>query len=61
MKKVEINNKSRAELQTMHKAETAKLLKLKFDLNENKLKDVSQIKKARKDIARIMTALNNLK
>ncbi len=45
----------------MHKTETAKLLKLKFDLNENKLKDVSQIKKAKKDIARIMTALNNLK
>lgn len=45
----------------MHKAETAKLLKLKFDLNESKLKDVSQIKKTKKDIARIMTALNNFK
>ena len=54
-------NKTREELVGMFKDHRAKLLKLKFDLNEKKLKDVSQIKKIKKDIARILTALKQLK
>jgi len=45
----------------MFKEQKSKLLKLKFELNEKKLKDFSQINKTKKDIARVMTALNNLK
>lgn len=60
MKRID-TNKTREELAGMFKEQKAKLLKLKFDLNEKKLKDVSQINKTKKDVARIMTALNNLK
>ncbi|MBI2064376.1 MAG: 50S ribosomal protein L29 [Candidatus Yanofskybacteria bacterium] len=60
MKRID-TNKTREELTGMFKEQKAKLLKLKFDLNEKKLKDVSQINKTKKDIARVMTALNNLK
>ncbi len=60
MKRID-TNKTREELAGMFKEQKAKLLKLKFDLNEKKLKDVSQINKTKKDIARVMTALNNLK
>ena len=51
-------NKTKEELSNMFKEQRTKLLKLKFDLNEKKLKDVSQIKKTKKDIARILTQLN---
>lgn len=50
-------NKTREELAGMFKEQKVKLWKLKFDLNEKKLKDVSQINKTKKDIARILTAL----
>ncbi len=63
MKRIDTNNKNREELGTMFKEQKTKLLKMKFDLNEKKLKDVSQINKTKKDIARILTELNrqNLK
>lgn len=57
MKKIE-TNKTREELNGNLKDQKAKLLKLKFELNEKSLKDVSQIKKVKKDIARILTELN---
>ncbi len=62
MKRIDIN-KTREELNGALKEQKAKLLKLKFELNEKSLHDVSQIKKIKKDIARIMTELNrpNLK
>ena len=60
MKRID-TNKTREELAGMFKEQKVKLLKLKFDLNEKKLKDFSQINKTKKDVARIMTALNNLK
>ena len=60
MKRID-TNKTKEELMGIFKDQRAKLLKLKFDLNENKLKDVSQIIKTKKDIARTMTALNNFK
>lgn len=57
MKKID-TNKTKEELSRILKDLKAGLLKLKFELNEKSLKDVSQIKKAKKDIARIMTELN---
>jgi len=60
MKRID-TNKTREELAGMFKEQKSKLLKLKFELNEKKLKDFSQINKTKKDIARVMTALNNLK
>ena len=60
MKRIDIN-KTREELSSMLKEQKEKLLKLKFELNEKSLKDVSQLKKTKKDIARILGALNNQK
>ena len=54
-------NKTREELANILKDQKTKLLKLKFDLNEKRLKDVSQVRKTKRDIARILTALNNPK
>ncbi|MEX2090804.1 MAG: 50S ribosomal protein L29 [Candidatus Paceibacterota bacterium] len=59
MKRIDLNNKNREELAIMFKDQRAKLLKLKFELNEKSLKDVSQLRKTKKDIARILTALNS--
>jgi len=56
MKRID-TNKTEEELANMFKDQRTKLLKLKFDLNEKRLKDVSQIRKTKKDIARILTAL----
>ena len=60
MKRID-TNKTREELAGMFKEQKSKPLKLKLELNEKKLKDFSQINKTKKDIARVMTALNNLK
>lgn len=60
MKRID-TDKTREELVNMFKEQRTKLLKLKFDLNEKRLKDVSQIRKTKKDIARIMTALKKYK
>ncbi|MBI2068940.1 MAG: 50S ribosomal protein L29 [Candidatus Yanofskybacteria bacterium] len=57
MKHIDLNNKSKEELSVIFKDQKTKLLKLKFELNEKKLKDVSQIKKVKKDIARVLTAM----
>lgn len=59
MKISEINNKSREELISELKDMRSKILKLNFDLAENKVKDFSQIKKTKKDIARILTVLKS--
>ena len=58
MKRID-TNKTREELAGMFKEQKAKLLNLKFDLNAKTLKDVSQIRKTKKDIARILTALKS--
>lgn len=49
---------NKEELSAKYKELKSKLLKLNFDLAANKLKDVSQIKKVKKDIARVLTAIN---
>ena len=56
----ELKNMSKDELNKLAADLRAKLLKLNFDLADNKVKDVSQIKKTKKDIARALTILKNL-
>lgn len=59
MKIPDLNNKSRDELNQLLADLKAKLLKLNFDMADNKVKDVSQIKKTKKDIARILTIMKS--
>jgi len=59
MKINELNNKSKEELNLLLIDLRAKVLKLNFDLADNKVKDVSQVKKTKKDIARVLTLLKS--
>lgn len=59
MKYSELQNKNKSELMEMLKELKIKLGKLRFELSGNTLKDVSQIKKTKQDIARIATTLRN--
>jgi ribosomal protein L29 len=61
MKRFDTNNKSREELSDSLTELRAKLSQLEFDRADKKLKDASQFKKAKKDIARILTALTIIK
>ena len=58
MKHQEFNNKNIEELQETLKQQKVSLGKLRFNLNSNVVKDSSKFKKTKKDIARIMTAIN---
>jgi len=58
MKFADIQSKSREELNEMLKESQIKLGKLRFELANKSLKDVSQFKKIKKDIARILTSIN---
>ncbi len=60
MKRIETANKSREELSDMLKELRAKLVRFGFDHAEKKLKDATQLGKTKKDIARILTALNTI-
>jgi len=55
---IEIKNKNAAELQELLKENRVVLGKLRFDLADNSLKDVSRISKTKKEIARILTELS---
>ncbi|MBI2670227.1 MAG: 50S ribosomal protein L29 [Candidatus Yanofskybacteria bacterium] len=57
MKFSDIQSKSQVELNEMLKELQIKLGKLRFELANKSVKDVSQIKKTKKDIARILTAI----
>ena len=59
MKPNDLNNKSKDELNLLLVDLRAKVLKLNFDLADNKVKDVSQVKKTKKDIARVLTFLKS--
>ncbi len=58
MKKIDLQNKTKEELNTTLKDLKAKLLQFNFELGEKRLKDFSQVKKTKKEIARILTKLN---
>ena len=57
-KNIDLQNKTKEELETILKDLKAKLLQFNFELGEKRLKDFSQVKKTKKEIARILTTLN---
>ncbi len=57
MKKIDLQNKTSEELSTMLKDFKAKLLQFNFELGEKRLKDFSQVKKTKKNVARILTLM----
>ena len=58
MKASELRKKSKRELQKLLQQEREKLLSLRFDLAAGKLKNFQKIKQTKRDIARILTILN---
>lgn len=58
MKKIDLQNKTKEELNTMLKDLKAKLLQFNFELGEKRLKDFSQVGKTKREIARILTVVN---
>lgn len=57
-KHFDTNNKTQQELANSLAEFRTKLVQLEFDRADKKLKDVSQFKKTKKDIARILTCLH---
>lgn len=54
----ELQKKSKSGLEKILRERRERLRALRFDLDQGKLKDTSQIKKTKKDIAKILTLLN---
>ncbi len=59
MKYDEINVKPKPELQKFLKEQRTKERELRFKISAQQMKNVREIRKIKKIIARIMTALNN--
>jgi large subunit ribosomal protein L29 len=57
MKINELRQKSKSELQKILLDDREKLRQLRFDLAAGKVKNVREVRKTRKDIARILTML----
>lgn len=57
MKTVEIRRKDKAELQRLLMSEREKLRQLRFNLVSGKVKNIREVRKMKKDIARILTIL----
>ena len=55
----ELQNKTEHELQELLKQAQIRLGQLRFQLAESKLTDFSQLKKTRREIARLLTALQH--
>ncbi len=58
MKINQLRQKSKSELQKMLAELREKLREMKFNLASGKVKKISEIRELRKDIARILTILN---
>jgi len=58
MKAAELRNMSVEELSAKHRELKENLFRLKFKMTTGDLEDVSQINKTKKDIARILTIIN---
>jgi large subunit ribosomal protein L29 len=58
MKVSELRQKSKPELQKLLQDNRERLRQLKFDLASGKVKNVREIRKIKKTIARILTLLN---
>lgn len=61
MKISELQNKSKDELDKMLKESREKLCRLRFEIQLKQSKNVREIRKVKKDIARILTLLNKYK
>jgi large subunit ribosomal protein L29 len=61
MKIQELRQKSKSELQKLLEEKRTKLGQLRFDLAAGKIKNVREIREIKKDIARILTLLRNMK
>jgi len=57
MKTTELQQKSKSELQKILLDNREKLRQLRFDLAAGKVKNVREVRKVKKDIARILTLL----
>ncbi|KPJ57313.1 hypothetical protein AMJ49_01790 [Parcubacteria bacterium DG_74_2] len=57
MRASEIKKKKKEELERILKEKKVRLQKLRFDLSAGKLKNVREIRKIKKEIARILTIL----
>ncbi len=57
MKITELRQKSKEELQKILKDDREKLRQLRFDLAAGKVKNVREVRKIKKDIARILTLI----
>lgn len=57
-KNIDLQNKTKDELNMILKDLKAKLLQFNFELGEKRLKNFSQVGKTKKEIARILTKLN---
>ncbi len=58
MKYRNLENKAEPELQNMLEGLRVKLGKIRFELTNKTLKNISEIKQVKKDIARVLTAFN---
>ena len=61
MKINELRQKSEKELKALLQEDREKLRQLRFDLASGKVKNVREIRSKRRDIARILTILKELK
>lgn len=61
MKAKEIRKKTKEELEKLLAEKRKKLTQLRFDLAAGKVKNVREIRETKKDIARILTILRELK
>ncbi|HXK40940.1 MAG TPA: 50S ribosomal protein L29 [Candidatus Paceibacterota bacterium] len=61
MKSKDIKNRDVEELSQTLSDIKAKMAKLSFELEANTLKDTSQIRKAKKDLARVLTEIGSRK
>lgn len=58
MKPAELRQKSKTELDKLLQDNREKLRQLKFDLVSGKIKNIREIRKIKRNIARILTLLN---
>ncbi len=61
MKALEVRKKEKRELEELLAEKREKLRELYFDLAAGKVKDIKEIRETRRDIARILTVLNEKK
>ena len=61
MKSVELRKKTKSQLDKLLLENQERLRKLRFDLASGKLKNVREIRYIRKDIARILTLIKEIK